>query len=122
KQGRASVPCVYHVHKDGMVRVNQRPGGKDHEVIHGCTWGGQADVIQSLLLSPPVQAGVPGGFPVIWETFSPQDAVDFALFAVKTTIDTMRFQARLKNVGGPVDVLLLTPRDSAFIQKKQLHA
>jgi hypothetical protein len=48
-----------------------------------------------------------------------QDAIDFAIYAVRTTIDTMRFQARPKNVGGPVDVLLISPDEPPrWIQRK----
>jgi hypothetical protein len=32
----------------------------------------------------------------------------------------MRFQARPKNVGGPIDVLLLTPEKAIWIQRKEL--
>jgi len=32
----------------------------------------------------------------------------------------MRFQARPKNVGGPIDVLLLTPEEARWIQRKEL--
>jgi hypothetical protein len=50
-----------------------------------------------------------------------QDAIDFAIYAVRATIDTMRFEARPKNVGGPIDVLLITPQGSRWIQRKELH-
>ena len=50
-----------------------------------------------------------------------QDAIDFAIYAVRTTIDTMRFEARPKNVGGPIDVLLITAQGSRWIQRKELH-
>jgi len=33
----------------------------------------------------------------------------------------MRFQARPKNVGGPIDVLTLTPEGVKWIQRKELH-
>ena len=48
-----------------------------------------------------------------------QDAIDFAIYAVRTTIDTIRFQARPKNVGGPIDVLVLTPEKTSWIQRKE---
>ena len=51
-----------------------------------------------------------------------QDAIDFAIYSVRTTIDTMKFQARAKNVGGPIDVLLLMPEEEKWIQRKELHA
>ena len=50
-----------------------------------------------------------------------QDAIDFSIYAIRTTIDTMRFQARPKTVGGPIDVLLLTPKEVKWIQSKELH-
>ncbi len=50
-----------------------------------------------------------------------QDAIDFAVYAIQTTIDTMRFQARRKTVGGPIDVLALTPDEVKWIQKKELR-
>ncbi len=51
-----------------------------------------------------------------------QDAIDFAIYSVRTTIDTMRFQARPKNVGGPVDVLLITPDEPArWVQRKHFR-
>ncbi len=49
-----------------------------------------------------------------------QDAIDFSIYAIKTTIDTMRFQARPKTVGGPIDVLLITPEGARWIRRKEL--
>jgi hypothetical protein len=50
-----------------------------------------------------------------------QDAVDFAVFAVRTTIDTMRFLPRLRTVGGHIDVLVIKPDDAKFLKEKQLR-
>lgn len=44
-----------------------------------------------------------------WNYFTLQDAVDFARYAVETTIQTMRFKNVVKTVGGSVDILLITP-------------
>jgi hypothetical protein len=60
--------------------------------------------------------------PIIYDAMALQDAVDFSTFAIRTTIDTIRFQARPKNVGGPIDVVVLTPDGPTWIQKKQLRA
>jgi hypothetical protein len=50
-----------------------------------------------------------------------QDAIDFGVYAVKTTIDTMRFQQKEKTVGGPIDVLVIQPyNEPFFVQKKEL--
>ena len=45
--------------------------------------------------------------------FTIQDAIDFAKYAIQTTIDTMKFQHRGKTVGGPIDILIIKP-DNAF--------
>jgi len=63
----------------------------------------------------------PVKMPIIWDAMSVQDAIDFAIYAVRTTIDTIRFQARPKSVGGPIDVLLLTPEKAHWIQRKQFR-
>lgn len=59
---------------------------------------------------------------VAWEFFSLQDGIDFAIYAIKTTIDTMRFQSVPKTVGGPIDILVIKPDDGVkWIARKDLH-
>lgn len=60
--------------------------------------------------------------PIPWNFFSLQDAIDFSMYAMKTTIETMRFQERLKTVGGPIDILVIKPSGSNWIARKELHA
>jgi len=118
KTDRKSIPYVfrYHIGKGTTERPNVAP--KTENVIYGASWGGQADVISSLLQPTPGQPKPP----IIWDAMTIQDSIDFAIYAVRTTIDTMRFQARRKNVGGPVDVLLITPDEPArWIQRKQFR-
>jgi hypothetical protein len=118
KKDRKSIPHVFrcHIGKNTIERSNTAP--KTDNIIYGASWGGQADVISSLLQPTP---GRPKA-PIIWDAMTIQDAIDFAIYAVRTTIDTMRFQARSKNVGGPVDVLLITPDEPArWIQRKQFR-
>ena len=58
--------------------------------------------------------------PIIWDAMTVQDAIDFSVYAIRTTIDTIRFQARPKNVGGNIDVLLLKPnQEPRWIKKKE---
>jgi hypothetical protein len=57
----------------------------------------------------------------ILELFTLQDAVDFAVFAVRTTIDTMRFLPRLRTVGGPIDVLIIEPSGAHWLNQNQLQ-
>lgn len=53
-----------------------------------------------------------------WVHMSIQDAIDFAEFAIKTTIDTMKFTTVNKTVGGPIDILVITPEEAKWIKKK----
>ena len=118
KMDRKSIPYVYrcHVGKNTIERPNVEP--KAGDIIYGASWGGQADVISSLVHPTP---GKPKA-PIIWDAMNVQDAIDFAIYAVRTTIDTMRFQARPKNVGGPIDVLLITPdAKPCWIQRKEFR-
>jgi hypothetical protein len=93
----------------------------------GANWGGEIDVFQRLLNDVALVS--PGGAPtplpsfgVPFQWFTLQDAIDFAGYAMRATIDTMRFQAREKTVGGPVDVLVITPGEAKWIARKELKA
>ena len=121
-----SSPFVYLYQniKKEIRRLNVNP--ETDEITYGTSWGGQWDVIASILGAKQVQG--PNNeikqnmmTPVIWDSMPVQDAIDFAIYAVRTTIDTIRFQARPKNVGGPIDVLLLTPEKSTWIQRKEFR-
>ena len=94
----------------------------------GAYWGGEFDVLQRLLSEvllvtgegqPPVP--IPH-FGIPFEYFTLQDAIDFAVYGIRSTIETLRFQVREKTVGNPVDVLVLTPDGSRWIMQKQLVA
>jgi hypothetical protein len=127
KSAKVSIPHFYycHVAKNIVERRNVKPDGS---VAYGATWSGQIDVITSIV-TPVVVKDEKGTdrilhqpAPIIWDAMSVQDAIDFAIYAIRTTIDTMRFQARPKNVGGPIDVLLLSPdAKPKWIQKKEYH-
>ncbi len=94
--------------------------------LQGANWGGEIDVLQRLLNNVSlIQAGTQTttpmpSFSVPFEFFTLQDAIDFAFYGVRSTIDTLRFQAREKTVGGPIDVLVITPDNSRWIAQKQL--
>jgi hypothetical protein len=107
-----------------MERRNVKP---DRSVSFGAAWSGQTDILTSILI--PVTAKDAQGSdkvirspaPIVWDAMALQDAIDFAIYAIRTTIDTMRFQARPKTVGGPIEVLVLTPDEATWIHKKELH-
>jgi len=127
KEGKISVPYVYycHVSRNTVERRNTKPDGS---LAYGTTWSGQIDVITSIV-NPVVIKDEKGvdkvirapAAPIIWDAMTLQDAIDFSIYAIRTTIDTMRFQARLKNVGGPIDVLVITPDEAHWVQKKGLR-
>lgn len=127
KEGKISVPYVYycHVSRNSFERRNIKPDGS---LAYGATWSGQIDVITSIV-NPVVIKDEKGvdkvirapAAPIIWDAMTLQDAIDFSIYAIRTTIDTMRFQARLKNVGGPIDVLVIAPDEAHWVQKKGLR-
>lgn len=94
----------------------------------GANWGGEFDVLQRLLNEVSlIQTGgqPPTPLPfygVPFQFFTLQDAIDFAVYGIRSTIETLRFQAREKTVGGPIDVLVITPDGSKWIAQKQLVA
>ena len=127
KQGKVSIPHVYLCHVSKKIldeRKNLKPDGK---LMFGATWSGQVDVISGIM-QPSLMAGPEGKPvtmykpPIIWDAMALQDATDFSIFAIRTTIDTIRFQARPKNVGGPIDVLVITPGGANWIQRKELKS
>ena len=103
-----------------IVRVNQ-PGQQ------GGSWRGEGDVLTRLVKLVGIQ-DQSGNFqplphyPIQWGFFTLQDAIDYAVFAVKVTIDTMRFHPRPKTVGGSIDVLVIKPNEVFWVQRKTLHA
>lgn len=95
--------------------------------VQGACYGGELDILSRLLQR--VQQLDDSGKPVAelpvysipWNFFTLQDAIDFAIFATRSTIEAIRFQPRPKTVGGPIDVLVLQPNECKWIQRKELH-
>lgn len=120
-----SVPYVYigHVNTGQIQQVNQQNG----QNIYGCSWGGDSDIFARLMLPVKVRnhQGEWDELPqheVPYNFFTLQDAIDFAIYAIDTTSQTIRFKMRPKTVGGPVDVLLLKPGVKPdWVQKKTYH-
>lgn len=120
-----SVPHVYiiNIASKQIQRVNKMPQG----IIYGAGWGGETEVLTRLLNAVKVYNGqdwieMPN-VPIPWNFMAIQDAVDFAQYAVRTTIETIRFQQKEKTVGGPIDILVIRPGQSPqWIQKKEVKA
>lgn len=125
KEGKTSVPYVYYCHIKGNIFDQRRNIKPDKSLAYGATWSGQIDVLTGIL-NPSLVSGPEGKAitmqkpPIIWDAMALQDAIDFSIYAIRTTIDTIRFQARPKNVGGAIDVLVITPDEARWIKRKEL--
>ncbi len=125
QEGKQMIPHVYSmsVANKSSERKNIKADGS---ASFGATWSGQIDVLTGII-QPSLLPGPNGSVqavqkaPIIWDAMALQDAIDFSVYAIRTTIDTIRFQARPKNVGGPIDVLVITHEKASWIQKKDLH-
>ena len=94
--------------------------------VQGAGWAGEADIIARLVcnVAQITENGEYVSMPyhqIQWGYFTLQDAIDFAIYAVRTTIDSIRFQPRPSSVGGPIDVLVIKPGEATWIQRKELH-
>jgi len=94
----------------------------------GASWGGEGDIL-ARLIQPVAQIDKDSDsvhpfpvYPIPYGFFTLQDAVDFAVFAIRSTIDAIRFQPRAKTVGGPIDVLVIKPAGTEWVQRKKLSA
>jgi 20S proteasome alpha/beta subunit len=62
------------------------------------------------------------GYDIGFDKMTLQDAIDFAVFIVRATIEAQRFnQAAVQGVGGAIDIAVLTPGGLRWIQRKHLH-
>ncbi len=93
----------------------------------GVLWDGEGDIMFRLL-QPVYRKTDKGEFvaldnpEIAFQYFTLQDAIDFAVYAVRSTVDSIRFIAsRSKTVGGPIDVLVIKPREAFWVQRKTLQ-
>jgi hypothetical protein len=111
-EGKASIPHVLVGHttrEPRMVRVNS---GEDNIVQYGITRAGDTLIVNRLIDVQHL---------ALFAAMPLQDAVDYAVHLIRTTIDTMRFEPRFPSVGGPIDVLVITPSGLHWVQRKELH-
>lgn len=94
--------------------------------VQGASWDGESDILSRLV--QPLFIQIPKtnqfqqlpAFGIPWQFFTLQDAIDFAVYATRTTIDSIKFQPRAKTVGGPIDVLVLKPNGATWVSRKEL--
>lgn len=92
----------------------------------GAHWAGEIDVLTRII--QPLGAKQSDGkyvdlpqYSIPWSYFTLQDAIEFAEYATKVTIETMKYQERVKTVGGPIDIMVLKPNSHQWISHKELH-
>ena len=111
-----------HIYK---VRVKEKTIETIDTSGQGATWDGETITLTRLLQNLYIKTSE-GNYlslpneNILWEYFTLQDAVDFARYAVETTIQTMRFKNVVETVGGNVDILVITPDSSKWLQKEAL--
>lgn len=98
------------------VNIGKNSTMKTYEGI-GCTVSGDIDVVVQLWKlgkdKPPQGAK--------YDSFSLQDAIDYAEFLINTTATYQRFANMIPAVGGEVDIALITPyRKFTWIKNKRL--
>ena len=87
------------------------------QVKLGCTYSGSGEIVQAIwgLYEKRPESQLP--YPI----FSLQDAIDYAEFLIWTTIVHQRFSQTIPNVGGDIDIALVTPFDGfRWIRQKPL--
>ena len=92
----------------------------------GASWDGETFTLTRLVQNVAVKTN-DGNYidlpfeDILWGYFTLQDAIDFARYAVETTIQTMHFKNVVETVGGSVDILVITPDETKWLQKKTLR-
>lgn len=93
----------------------------------GASWSGEVEIVSRLvkraqLLEPDgTVSAILSEAEIPWNFFTLQDAIDFAVFATRATIEAIRFLSRAKTVGGPIDILTIKPDGASWVQHKELH-
>jgi hypothetical protein len=111
-ENKVSVPYVLVGHttrEPKIVRVNATDEG---QLKYGVTQSGDTLVASRLI----DQNWVPQ-----FDAMPLQDAIDYSIYLIRTTIDTLRFEPRYPSVGGPIDVLVIRPDGMEWVQRKELR-
>ena len=90
----------------------------------GALWDGETvtltKLIQPVYLKNGEEYNLLPVSEIPWNLYTLQDAIDFAKYGIKTTIDTMKFQTVPETVGGPIDILVIKPESAKWLAKKEL--
>jgi hypothetical protein len=111
-EGKASVPYVLVGHTTRETQIRRVNATDKRELQYGVVRAGDVLVANRLIdvNSLPLFAAMPL-----------QEAIDYAIHLIRTTIDTLRFEPRFPTVGGPIDVMVLQPEGMHWVQRKELR-
>lgn len=115
---------VQRIYKVVTNNLRTRQIEKINTESQGAVWDGETITLTKLLTTVYTKIGneyIPLQEPELaWNYYTLQDAIDFAKYGIKTTIDTMRFQTGCKTVGEPIDILVIKPDSAEWLIKKEL--
>lgn len=113
--------CIYSI--DLYNREIQNMSAKSSNAH--CYWGGHTETLARLMKPVKILDGhdcVLGESNYDFNNYNIQDCIDFCLFVTNATIGAMRFQRIEETVGGDIDILVITPKSSRWIAKKDLSS
>lgn len=108
------------------VRVKEKSIDQINTDSQGAFWDGETYTLTRLIQNVAIKTTDNNYLDlpfedILWGYFTLQDAIDFARYAVETTIQTMRFKNVVETVGGSVDILVITPDETKWLQKELLR-
>lgn len=112
REDKASVPYVLVGHTTREPQTRRVNADDESKVQYGITRAGDTLIANRL---------IDANYLPLFPAMPLQDAVGYALHLIRTTIDTMRFEPRFPSVGGPIDVLVVTPEGMRWVQRKELQ-
>lgn len=111
-ENRISVPYVFACHTVKEPHVQRINVDKQGTVEYGVLRAGDTAVVDRLVAKDALP---------LFKAMPLQDAVDYSIYLIRTTIETLRFEPRYPSVGGFIDVLVVTPDEMRFVQRKELR-
>ena len=84
----------------------------------GATWNGEGDVLIKLLAPTFSKRGeeikqLPF-YEIPWNLFNTDMAIEFTKYAFNISMETMKFQNRVKSVGGNINILVIKENEAYF--------
>jgi len=112
QEGIQHVPYLYSCHTLAESTPTRRNANAEGDTLYGITRSGETLITNRLIDTDAAP---------IFDAMPLQDAVDYALFLMRTTVEALRFEPRFPAVGGAIDVLVITPQKMEFVQCKTLY-